>query len=492
MTSSWISAHACSSSSDAAARTTAVTVRAARAAPAPVAERRPQPLAAGQQGAGRLDHRGQLGADAPEPDGLLGDERVQRVLHARAQVLGLQRGRHAASVRREAKSGRSSEDRAVRRGIERPSVPSEDRAVTGSRGSGGWDGGRTGRTGQNGRMAADRAAAALATVPTVGELLARGACYSFEFFPPKTDDGERALWQTLRQLEALASGVRLGHVRRRRLRAGPHRPGHRADRRRDHDDPGRPPHLRGVVGGRAAPGGRPVRGRGRAQRSSRCVATRPPGWARRGRRTPTGCGTRTSWSGWSPGLATSASGSRRSRWGTRSRRTWSSDARRLAGKADAGAEFAVTQFFFDADDYLRLRDRALRHGCDDPDRAGDHADHQLPPGGPVRRARRHPGARRAGRRGSRRSRTTRTRSAPSASRSRPRCAGGCSTRASPGCTSTRSTVPRRPARCTSCWACAAPAAGRADAWPRERSTSPAGRLCTGGTTLPGRRSSRRG
>jgi methylenetetrahydrofolate reductase (NADPH) len=53
-------------------------------------------------------------------------------------------------------------------------------------------------------MAADRSAAAAVGAPTVGELLARGACYSFEFFPPKTDEGERALWQSLRQLEPLA------------------------------------------------------------------------------------------------------------------------------------------------------------------------------------------------------------------------------------------------------------------------------------------------
>src|SRR5664280_3891872 len=39
---------------------------------------------------------------------------------------------------------------------------------------------------------------------TVGELLADGTpSYSFEFFPPKTDGGERVLWQALRELEAL-------------------------------------------------------------------------------------------------------------------------------------------------------------------------------------------------------------------------------------------------------------------------------------------------
>lgn len=40
--------------------------------------------------------------------------------------------------------------------------------------------------------------------PTIRELLARGGrTFSFEFFPPKTDKGVRNLWRTIRQLEAL-------------------------------------------------------------------------------------------------------------------------------------------------------------------------------------------------------------------------------------------------------------------------------------------------
>jgi len=38
------------------------------------------------------------------------------------------------------------------------------------------------------------------------------------------------------------------------------------------------------------------------------------------------------------------------------------DADVLVGKADAGAEFAVTQFVFDADSYVRLRDRVVARG----------------------------------------------------------------------------------------------------------------------------------
>src|SRR3954447_10506147 len=39
---------------------------------------------------------------------------------------------------------------------------------------------------------------------TIRDLLASGErSFSFEFFPPKTDDGERHLWQAIRQLEPL-------------------------------------------------------------------------------------------------------------------------------------------------------------------------------------------------------------------------------------------------------------------------------------------------
>src|SRR5687767_14304347 len=40
---------------------------------------------------------------------------------------------------------------------------------------------------------------------TVRELLATGGpSFSFEFFPPKTDEGERVLWDAITELEPLA------------------------------------------------------------------------------------------------------------------------------------------------------------------------------------------------------------------------------------------------------------------------------------------------
>ena len=42
------------------------------------------------------------------------------------------------------------------------------------------------------------------------------------------------------------------------------------------------------------------------------------------------------------------------------------DARHLVAKFDAGADFAITQFFFDADDYSRMLERVDRLGCRSP------------------------------------------------------------------------------------------------------------------------------
>src|SRR3954449_4613179 len=44
----------------------------------------------------------------------------------------------------------------------------------------------------------------MASAAKIGDLLATGErSFSFEFFPPKTDDGERNLWQAIRELEGL-------------------------------------------------------------------------------------------------------------------------------------------------------------------------------------------------------------------------------------------------------------------------------------------------
>ena len=113
------------------------------------------------------------------------------------------------------------------------------------------------------------------------------------------------------------------------------------------------------------------------------------------------------------------------------------DAKVLAAKAEAGADFAVTQFFFDADAYFRLVDRVGGARLPHPGDPRCHAGHEHLPGAsgspssPARRCRRPSSP------GSRRSATTR-RAVRAGRRSSwpPRCASGCWTVARRACTST--------------------------------------------------------
>ena len=201
---------------------------------------------------------------------------------------------------------------------------------------------------------------------TIGELLAAGdPSYSFEFFPPKDDAGERELWQALRRLEPLrptfvsvtygAGGTTRERTVRMTGRVAADTTlapmGHltcvgasRAE-------------VRSVIGAYADAGVRNV------------LALRGD--------PPAGAG-----DGWQPhpqGLCHALDlvtllresggfcvGVAAFPEGHPEQRDLDRDARVLADKARAGAEFAITQFFFEADAYFRLVERAGRHGCDIP------------------------------------------------------------------------------------------------------------------------------
>lgn len=188
---------------------------------------------------------------------------------------------------------------------------------------------------------------------------------SFEFFPPKTDEGEQLLWAAIRQVEALqpafvsvtygAGGStrdRTVRITRRIAQETTLTPvAHLTCVGATRDD------LRHVIAEYADAGvsrmlalrGDPAAGPGTPWQSH------PDGLDHADElvRLIRGLGSFT------VGVAAFPEGHPESA-------TLDDDARVLAMKQDAGAEFAVTQFFFDAGHYERLLERARAHGCSMP------------------------------------------------------------------------------------------------------------------------------